>query len=401
MVSLVLTLRISAQDRAERPQVTAATAEAVANIRGQIEDTPLTRKMSVGEFLHRLGAEKELDDGLMRAELIGGPRWIDADTCQVQLQMSGVRVARILQHIAADHPDQTPISVSEISRLTADWDRRTFSGTGSSTTIGHISKIRPPATGSPWDGVSDGDRSKAVLSAKDDAIKHVLNSVQPILVADGKTVGDVMDSHPKVRQALMDWLNIRPVLRIEYRRDLQIELTMAGTPDGLFDAFRRAVGDEPDVKVPRHEIGWSAVRNDFEKQMTLPIGHATVAPTTAPAAAQPLPAVELPRRAPAWVTDHIEVDATAEAAPDSQLRAARIAETAARRKVLEKINELPLSRRVTVGQAAEQDPRIRDAVAKAMDQAQIMKTDYSHKKTVTITLRLDLQDLWDALRSSQ
>jgi hypothetical protein len=239
------------------------------------------------------------------------------------------------------------------------------------------------------------------LSAKDDAIKHVLNSVQPILVADGKTVGDVMDSHPKVRQALMDWLNIRPVLRIEYRRDLQIELTMAGTPDGLFDAFRRAVGDEPDVKVPRHEIGWSAVRNDFEKQMTLPIGHATVAPTTAPAAAQPLPAVELPRRAPAWVTDHIEVDATAEAAPDSQLRAARIAETAARRKVLEKINELPLSRRVTVGQAAEQDPRIRDAVAKAMDQAQIMKTDYSHKKTVTITLRLDLQDLWDALRSSQ
>jgi hypothetical protein len=401
MVSLVFALRTSAQERAERPQVTAAMAEAVANMRAQIEDAPLNHKMSVGEFLHRLGAEKELDDGLMRAELVGGPRWVDADTCQVQLQMSGVRVGRILQHIAADHPDQSPISSGEISHLTAEWDRRTFSGTGSSTAFAHVHNIRPQAIGSVWDGVSDADRKKALSSAEDDAIKHVLDSVQPILFADGKTVGDVMDSHPKVRQALLDWLNIRPVLRVEYRRDLQIELTMAGTPDGVFDTFRRAASDEPDVKVPRHEIGWSAIRNDFEKQMALPIGHATVAPTTAPAIIEPLPALQLPRRAPAWVADHIELDATAEASPDSQLRAARLAEAAARRKILDKINELPLSRRVTVGQAAQQDPRIRNAVAQAVGQAQIIKTDYSHKKIVTITLRLDLQDLWDALRSSQ
>jgi hypothetical protein len=403
--ALVLALAMAvtcaqADDRTERPQVAAATAEAVAAMRNQIEDAPLTRNMTVADFLKRVNGEKELDDGLARAELVGGPRWVDNDTCQVQLQMSGARVGRILEHIAANH-ERSPLSAGEISLITRDWDQRTFAGSGSSTTVDRAAAIRPPTFGSGWDTVSDADRKRAVAAAKDDAVKRVMDSIQTILLADGKTVGDVMASHPKVRDAVVDWLNIRPVLRVEYRRDMQIELTMAGTPDGVFDAFRRAVANETDVKTPRHEIGWLTVRSDFERQMTLPIGHATTAPTTAPAVVADTPAApEFPRRAPAWIGDHIEVESTTDA-PDSQLRAARVAEKKARLDILQKVNDLPFARRATVGQAARQDPKIQDAVAQAMDRAEIVKTDYSHKGKVTITLRLDLQDLWDALRSSQ
>src|SRR4051812_46686893 len=82
-----------AQDRmdraSERPQIAAATAEAVANLRDAIERTPINQRVTVGDFLRRTGSQDELNRALQRAELVGGPRWVDDDTCQVQLEMSG------------------------------------------------------------------------------------------------------------------------------------------------------------------------------------------------------------------------------------------------------------------------------------------------------------------------
>ena len=58
-------------------------------------------------------------------------------------------------------------------------------------------------------------------------------------------------------------------------------------------------------------------------------------------------------------------------------------------------------RRLTFNKAAESDPRVHDAVLTALDKARTTNTDYSHKDGVAVTVQLDLQDVWDALRATE
>ena len=61
---------------------------------------------------------------------------------------------------------------------------------------------------------------------------------------------------------------------------------------------------------------------------------------------------------------------------------------------------MPLGGGVTVGKAAEKDAAVRDAMTQALDKAKV-KTDYNHGKGVAVTLKLDLHDLWDAIKGAQ
>src|SRR5947209_7626125 len=62
--------------RDDRPQVTAAVHQAVSSMRDQIERTSVTRHVTVGDFLQRLHAEDDFAAALIRAEMVGGPRWV-------------------------------------------------------------------------------------------------------------------------------------------------------------------------------------------------------------------------------------------------------------------------------------------------------------------------------------
>src|SRR5205809_2616479 len=66
-------------------QVAAATANAVDKIRADVEDEWLAPNLTVADFLDRTGSVDELTSTLRRAEQIGGPRWLDDQTCQVKL----------------------------------------------------------------------------------------------------------------------------------------------------------------------------------------------------------------------------------------------------------------------------------------------------------------------------
>lgn len=388
-----------AASAADRPQVAAATTEAVANLREQIERTPITLHVTVGEFLRRTGGSDDLTKTLARAELVGGPRWVDADTCQIQLEISGPRIAHLLNQIAANHPRESPINAKELSRETETWRERTFSGTGSSTAFGRVNKLRGPALTGSWANVSDADRQKALAAAKADAIARVIDSIKPIPLASGKTIGDAL-ANPEVHTALLDWLENRPITRVDYRRDLQLELSMAGTPHGCFDTLRHAITKHSDLLIPRDEAGWSDIRTDFEHRMASPIGHAT-ASATAPAAGPILqhPRLALPSTPPSWIERKLEVEGIADPG-NSKLRAAREAESIARRALAEEIGRLPLSPGLTIAQASEQNPHINDAVSQALDKTK-SKTDYNHRRGVSVILTLDLHDLWDSLRAAQ
>jgi hypothetical protein len=385
-----------ADDRADQPQVAAATSVAITRLRDQIEQMPLTSHLTVEEFLRRTGGADELSRALARAELVGGPRWIDADTCQVQLEMSGPRVARVLNQIAAAHPKNSPLSPGELSRATEDWDRKTYSGTGTSTAFGRVAKMRA-LSDSGWGSVSEPDRQKALTAAKSDAMTRVIDSIKPIRLAGGKTIGDAL-ANTDVRNAVNDWLENRPVIRVEYRRDLQIELALAGTPGGCFDHVRAAVEKYTHLPVP-DEKGWAAVREDFERSMASPTGRAEVpvAGSTVPPRST-VTTITLPDTAPSWIDRKLEAEGIADAG--SKLRAAHEARVIARRLLAEEVDALKLSGGVTVGQAAEKNGRFRSAVGRALDKA-TSKTDYDHKNGVSVLLRLDLRDLWDALRAAE
>jgi hypothetical protein len=335
--------------------------------------------------------------------MIGGPRWIDNDTCQVQLEMSGTRVARIVEHIANAHRDRVAVSKDDLDQLATDWQRRTFSGAGSSTAFARAGRLRPRLTAnSPWSTIPEADRQKLYAAAKEDAVNRVIDSIKPIEISKGKTVGDAL-AEPEVHKAVMEWLAVRPVVRVDYHADLQIEITMAGTPNGLFDVVRHAVIERSDLPIPHSEAQWALVRHDFQTQMALPIGRATAAgAATLPANAVDYsrPRFVLPNRAPDWVGRRVDVEAYGDRGL-ARLKGAREAEAAAKRKLVVEINALPLSSGVTVGKAAESDPHIRDAVASALDKARTVNTDYTQKQGVAVSMQLDLQDLWDALRAAE
>jgi hypothetical protein len=344
-----------------------------------------------------------LTQALQGAELVGGPRWVDNDTCQVQLEISGTRAARLIQHIVTNSHERPPVSPEELSRLSTDWQRRTFTGSGSSTAFNRAAAVRPRlSANSPWSGVPDATRRKVLANAKEDAINRVVDSIRPIEISKGKTVGDAMDQ-PEVRRIVMDWLAVRPVIRVEYRLDLSVEITLAGSPNGLFDTVRHAVIEHSDLPIPRDEAGWAVVRHDFETRMAVSVGRASAAgATTGPinAADMTRGRFELPARVPSWVGQRVDVQAVADLT-ESKLKCAREAEAAARRKLAAEVNALPLERGMTVGKAADRDPRVRDAVYAAMDKARTVSTDYTHKNGVAVTLQLDLQDLWDSLRGAE
>src|SRR5687768_5296009 len=76
-----------------RDQVAAATARAVDRLRAQISTEQLGRGVTVGDVLRSTGGTDNFVKTLQRAQMIGGPRWLDDQTCQVRLEITGPRVA--------------------------------------------------------------------------------------------------------------------------------------------------------------------------------------------------------------------------------------------------------------------------------------------------------------------
>src|SRR5207248_8149828 len=102
------------------------------------------------------------------------------------------------------------------------------------------------------------------------------------------------------------------------------------------------------------------------------------------------PRIWLPASPPDWVDRKLEAEGVAEGG-GVKLKAAREAEAIARSKLADLIGELPLSGGLTVGKAAERDPRLKSAISDALDKARV-RTDYNHGKGVAVNLRLDLHD---------
>ncbi|HEY7119497.1 MAG TPA: hypothetical protein VH475_23095 [Tepidisphaeraceae bacterium] len=399
----------AAEDLA-RSQVQAATKDAINGLLDEVSRTPLSRSLSVGEFLRRTRSTDELVKTLERAQQMGGPRWIDDQTCQVELQISGPVVAQALKRAAAANPKESPLSPRELDRATHDWDARAFTATGTATSRLPVARPRrAPRMGlqkDPWLDVPEAVRDQAVAAAKADAARRSLASVRPIALTHQSTVGDVL-AVKDVGDSMQQWFVSQPAARADFTDDLEARVELAAGPDDTFTAFRGFAQKQKEVALPADDQGWNQVKGDFERQMVTPVGRAVAGGGRGERGGpgigndiigHPKPFGLVGSRPPAWVDRRI--DATGRGTSNrSKLMAARAAESEAESKLRNQIESLPLTDKQTIGQAAKDDPRVDQAIGRALNRSRISKADYLDNGAADVSVYLDLDVVWEELHN--
>jgi hypothetical protein len=387
-------------------QVDAATARAVRDLLEQVAETPIDDRMTVREFLDRTRGEEEMIATLQRAEQIGGPRWIDEQTCQVQLEISGVRVARALSRIAASQPKESPISAEVLEVRLADWRSRRFSTTGASTAAQHAERIMPPAGNDRWSRVSDEARRQAVGDAKYDAVMNVFDSIADIQLDQTVTVGNAL-SDETIVDHVHRWFASRPVTDIEFRDNLEIEIALAAPPREIAGALRAAMSKQKTM--PRlDDEQWERVSQEIIAAAEPAVGRGRIAmernDEELPDQVEQAEAVEPSRwRAddtdpPKWVEKTLRAEGSARREA-SKLRSARAAESDALEKLDAEVRRLRLDKSTSLDEAAKAEPAVDDAIVRSLRRAKAVKTDYNGPdKSVIVVVEFNLRDLWEELR---
>ncbi len=385
-----------ADDSIRRSEVAAASADAQESLRQEILATEIEPGLTVADFVATNGGPQALQPAVAAADQIGGTRWIDDQTCQIQLDVDSRIVRDLLLKIASDHPDHLPLPLKRLKTRLGNWSHRSFSGTGTSTALVAAEQLRPAAGQAAWAVVQDEDRRAAIAAARRNAATRVLDSIRPITMPDGKSLGDALDQ-PGVQPLVSNWLATRPITTVEFRDDLEVRLTIAVDNSDLWQVLRDALPRQNAVKLPAGEEGWKRLREQVERRAAIPVGHGIVAVN---AAAPAQPAAIVPQQPPAWVAQSIDAEGISRSA-GRLLKTARVAEAVADEKLAAKVNDLPLGPHLSVGQASQQDPRVAEAVSRALGRAKAFKVDYDYPETgaVRVKVGLDLADLWQELNN--
>src|SRR6185503_17175839 len=151
-----------------------------------------------------------------------------SETCQVRLEIGGKVIASALYVIAATD-NRTPIDPQRLQVRLRDWDKRTFSATGTSTGANAVQQA-----------IADQVHKQAVCDAQKDAVNQVLQTIRPIPLTKNKTVTDAL-ALPGVRDEVEKWLMDRPVTQVQFlEAQQQARVTLAVAGDELFDVFHAA-----------------------------------------------------------------------------------------------------------------------------------------------------------------
>src|SRR5690348_15317921 len=97
LLILFLASAARAQQSAQTAQVDAARSDALEALRREILSAQILPDATAQTLVDRAGGEGVLSTVLSKAQQLGGPRWIDDQTCQVTLAISGDDVAKALE----------------------------------------------------------------------------------------------------------------------------------------------------------------------------------------------------------------------------------------------------------------------------------------------------------------
>jgi len=374
------------------PQVDAARSDAMDNLRLEVLAAHIEPDITVQMLIDRTGGLDALNKALASARQIGGPRWLDPQTAQIRLEIKGTSVADALEKLAREHPGAISIGPDVVRQRVARWKLRSFSAIGTGTSPGSAARLRPDPTQVSWQQVSDQSRQRAIEAARQDAVDRVIESLKPISWNDRRTLSDALDNK-EVVEIVRGWLNTRPVTTVEFRDNLEVRLTLAVAPDDLWPVLKGAMERGKSVPKPKASADWQRLHQQVDARMANPCGSAA-----ATAVIATRPAIAIPTIAPAWTRLTLDGQAQAQS-PNGLLRAARSARVAALAQIRAQINALPLTAHLTLGDASHQDPRIDQAITRALDHAQISKIEYDAPNPgwATAHMTLDLDVLWREL----
>ena len=395
-VVMTTTFAAALAQAAPRDQVAAASSRAAEALRAQIVSESIGANLTVAELLSRTGSGKKFNQTLARAQQIGGPRWLDSQTCQVRLEIPGPQVARALVEIATLSRLESPVPPDVLAGRLKAWDRRTFSAVGTSTAGGAVEHVRPIADGAAWSTVADDARRAAIAGARENAIAQILQTIGKIPLSGERTVAGAL-SDKEIEAELREWLAERPVTQVEFRDDLQVRMTLAVPGAALFDAFRASAAKHPDAVGELAEADWYKVRDEFVARLA-----ATNCRGTARAGGgrEPAAARLIPRTAPHWIESQIDADGVG-GSRGSRLKSARAAEADATQKLHAQIEQLILTEGVTVGDAVRQDRQVADAVDRALVRARTTRVEYTAGGGARVNVTLELGALWDELQVTE
>ncbi len=433
-----------------RLQIRAATWDAVHSLRADIESRSIDSNLTVGEFVEKADAHADWAAAIRRAEQIGGPRWIDVDTCQVQLELDGATVVQGLIDIAATHSDKSPLPSAAMASKLSNWSRRSFTATGTSFRADRALDLQPPAAligiGGGWRDVDDATRRKTIGAAREAAIARILDAVRDVHLTDADTVGSTLEADPKIAHDLHDVLANEPATSVRFSDGLTVSYAISLNGDEFFDAvknalraanvqldnmqvldaardaFRSRIGTKAMVgraDVNRADVNRADVnRADVNRADVNAIDRARAVTsvtstrqqvvTTASVNTQPSvkPATfhaaefRLPAQPPEWVFRQINVEAVAPFS-NSQLRTKHAAEERATGSIRSELNEQLLDKatNTTVEQVARQSLSVRRAVDRAMRNASVYHVEYRPDGSVSVKMMLDPREFWFSIQN--
>lgn len=366
--------------------VRAATSNAVRNLYEEVARQQLGPDLSVRKYLRAMKLEDDFLKTLSGAEQVGDPRWVSS-ICQVQLEIPATRVSYALRQFADANPKRSPITGAEIERASRNWPQTVFGATGSAA--GRGADIRPRDR--RWSSIAPEIRQRALDDAALDAAHRVMESVKDIPLGNKKTAGDAF-AEPEVANRIRNWISSRPMTRVDFADNLDVEVALAAEPREFFDTFRQTL--EENKLAPAQPEDWRDIEKDFLTKTAPAVGRAHVSEAKAIPATN---VVRLPPRAPAWISKSIDVVGNS-ALAGGKLKTQRAAERDAQTKLTERIEMLELGNSLTLAQAAKQDPRIAAAISRTVERVTPYKIQYNADGSVTVRCEADLRDLWDELR---
>ncbi|HEX4795268.1 MAG TPA: hypothetical protein VH370_15840 [Humisphaera sp.] len=386
----------AAEDPSRIAQIDAARSDAIDALRREILAASILPDATVQNLVEKAGGEGVISKALTGAQQMGGPRWIDDQTCQITMSIEGETIAKAVEDIARTRPRALSVSPQELHDKLKRWSRRTFSAVGTSIGWSAVDRLHPDPAQANWQMVSDDARRKAIGLAKQSAVAAVLESLKPVALEGTHSIGEVL-ALPAADVELRKWLSGRPITAVQFRDNLEIRLALSVAPQEFWPVLKEILQKQKAVPVPTKTADWIRVREQMIARMAPPIGSGMATPDGGAPQRQ---AIALPAQPPRWVSDAI--DATGTAGPaGSALRTARAAESAAGQQLRDKINALVLTPGLTLADAAHQDARIEQAITRSIARAHISKVDYDTptRGSVRAKLSLNLEDLWREMNS--
>ena len=242
---------------------TAARAEAVDRLAASLEREPLTRDMTVGQWLDAIDGviqndpRVDLRQALSRGEFIDLGSSRDAGSAQVRLRVQGQSIVNTLLLLSTLAGEARPIPQAQLHLRIAHWQRRSFSATGVSFAPERLERAVEETPAGFWFGGKrngQAQRRLAMEQAKADAVEQALSRALtrsgPIVLlapapADADpaatlTLAGALGSDAAA--ILRQWLTNQPITRVRFLDDGRIEVKLTtASPGSLFDDLRSAI----------------------------------------------------------------------------------------------------------------------------------------------------------------